>query len=382
MPRVTARVARRSRVLLSLLSLLTVAACERKAPAPPLWESLPLGTSASFRGMWFTDADHGWIVGGAFDIPGGLIGGTRDGGKTWRYTNGGPPNVPSLSGCSFAAVHFFDAKTGLAAGDCGSIFSTVDAGGHWDGIRNVQPFIFAMQFADDRNGWAIGGTKVLRTTDAGQSWSSLDASRDVRDMAPRAIQFLDERLGWLAGRHGGLMRTDDGGETWTAAALPLAGNAKPDLNAMHFVDRDCGWVVGDNGTILRTLDGGQAWVVQETGVPGVRSEKRPERIQLADRVVTVDTGDRTPGLTLSAVRFVSRDRGWVLGYFRGEARSLILHTRDGGATWKIEADITGEELNAIFVVDADRVWAVGARVRPGMQSIYRRAASAAPARVN
>jgi hypothetical protein len=41
--------------LLFACALLAVASCT-KAPA---WEALPLGTSADFRDIWFTDADTG-----------------------------------------------------------------------------------------------------------------------------------------------------------------------------------------------------------------------------------------------------------------------------------------------------------------------------------
>ena len=62
--------------------LTTAAGCGRRT-----WEALPLGTRADFRDVWFTDALHGWIAGGSFEITGGLIGRTSDGGKTWRFVS-------------------------------------------------------------------------------------------------------------------------------------------------------------------------------------------------------------------------------------------------------------------------------------------------------
>ena len=103
-------------VLLSALSL----ACS-KAPA---WEALPLGTSADFRAIWFTDADHGWIAGGGYNIVGGLIGRTKDAGATWQFTS----NLTSRERMSVLALHFFDAGRGLAATGSGAILSTTDGG--------------------------------------------------------------------------------------------------------------------------------------------------------------------------------------------------------------------------------------------------------------
>ena len=55
----------------------------------------------------------------------------------------------------------------------------------------------------------------------------------------------------------------------------------------------------------------------------------PREIQMSKGVQSVDTGDRTPGLTLAAVRFVDASQGWVVGHYRHQARSLILHKREG-----------------------------------------------------
>ena len=82
---------------------------------------------------------------------------------------------------------------------------------------------------------------------------------------------------------------------------------------------------------------------------------------------------RSPGFTITAVRFVDPKRGWITGFYAGLGRSLILRTEDAGATWAVDADIPGEELYALFVQGRERLWAIGARVRPGPQSIFRRA---------
>ena len=73
------------------------------------------------------------------------------------------------------------------------------------------------------------------------------------------------------------------------------------------------------------------------------------------------------------MRFVDASRGWLTGFYACLGRSLILRREDAGATWVVDADIAGEELYALFVQGREQLWAIGARVRPGPQSIYRRA---------
>ncbi len=367
-------------LLLAALLAVSASGCGRKPPAAPptLWQALPLNTAADFRGIWFVDADRGWIVGGRHDIAGGLIGRTQDGGSTWKYTSGAVSAETFGRGCEFVSVHFFDPQRGVVAG-CGAVITTQDGGESWDqavsgwGLR----WLWTVHFIDDRLGWAIGEGDALVSADAGQKWDKFKPA-DGGTVQGRAIQFLDGNNGWLVGKNAKLMTTGDGGQSWTAVALPLPPGNKPDLRAIYFVDSRHGWVVGEEGTIFNTRDGGATWTMQDTGLADARSAARLEKIQTARGVQTIDAGDRTPGLTLASVRFIDASRGWLVGHFSHHARSLILHTRDGGASWTVEADISGEELKALYVLDSDHMWAVGARTREGMQSIYRRVASPAP----
>ena len=344
--------------------------------APPAWEALPLGTSADFRDVWFTDTDRGWIVGGGYNITGGLIGRSDDGGRTWRYKS----DLTKREGMT-VALHVFDSGRAIAATGTGAIFSTADGGENWTPVEQTgrTNAVSKLFFLDERRGWAAGQGHVLRTEDGGRSWTALAPDVDVSYSAPvRAIQFLDENNGWLAGMNASLKRTVDGGVTWTAVETPIAAADHPDFWDMFFVDSQLGWVVGEEGTILATRDGGATWMRQTTALKDAHSAPKLERIPQVGGVAVIDAGDRTPGLTLSAVHFLDRSRGWIAGFYANLGRSLILRTEDGGAAWVIDADIAGEELRALFAQGRDRLWAIGARVREGPQSIYRRAIPAGP----
>jgi hypothetical protein len=223
----------------------------------------------------------------------------------------------------------------------------------------------------------LGG--VLRTRDGGESWSYLGRSDpDDEPPAGHAIRFLDAWTGFMVGPDATILRSGDGGESWVTLPTPLDPDERPRLHDLYFLDRLRGWVVGAEGLVLRTTDGGDSWQRLETGLEAARSHAVKEIIRRNRSVVdTFDLGGRTPGLTLTAVRFLDAKRGWMTGHFGYEGRSIVLGTSDGGDTWRIEREVEGEELRTLFVLDADHVWAAGDRVRPGEQVLLR----LAPARL-
>src|SRR5258708_26081639 len=69
---------------------------------------------------------------------------------------------------------------------------------------------------------------------------------------------LDANTVVAVGDAGTIVRTTDGGQSWT---LQSSGTTR-DLRGVSFVDADTGTAVGFSGTILRTTDGGQTWTLQ------------------------------------------------------------------------------------------------------------------------
>jgi photosystem II stability/assembly factor-like uncharacterized protein len=221
------------------------------------------------------------------------------------------------------AVRFFDPQRGLVATGGGGIFATSDGGENWAPARfeTAPDFLHQLSFVDDERGWAIGKAGLLKTADGGRQWSGRAPGPGGKPIAGRAIQFLNEQTGWLAGMHASLMQSADGRATWQPLDVSLATGKAPTLSDVFFMDAQHGWCVGEEGTVLATNDGGAIWRQQRTNLSAQPSSAIAE-----------------PGLTLSAVRFVDRDRSWIAGYYPGQGRSVILYTRNGGANWSVEAD--------------------------------------------
>jgi len=141
-------------------------------------------------------------------------------------------------------------------------------------------------------------------------------------LALSAISFPNPLDGWVAGVVPGgtkILRTVDGGRTWTSAGVPGV------VHALDFVDAFHGWAVTTGPTgclptpdqrscrdlILATQDGGKTWNRQLTA---------PRESSLAN------------------LQFVDDTHGWVIRFQYAcqscDAYVHVLITRDGGATWQ------------------------------------------------
>jgi photosystem II stability/assembly factor-like uncharacterized protein len=161
------------------------------------------------------------------------------------------------------------------------------------------------------------GGKVVETRDRGRNWAVLPTGTDV---ALYGVRFVDDDHGWMVGQDGVILATADGGKTWTkqesnATFEESDGTVKRAyLFNLDAVDANTVWAVGDRSILTSTTDGGKTWT---------------------SRKVQMDS-DLSGGQALAAadpifydVKFVDRKNGWIVGEF-----GKVLHTADGGETWK------------------------------------------------
>ncbi len=161
----------------------------------------------------------------------------------------------------------------VAVGDRGVILLSDDEGQSWrqPAVVPVNATLNAVSFADALTGWAVGHWGViLRTVDGGETWTRqrIDTSED-RPLF--SVHFSDARNGIAVGLWSLLLRTNDGGETWEDVALAAPpGDTRADRNLMRiFADtRGILFIVGERGTVLRSTDQGQSWDYRETDYHG------------------------------------------------------------------------------------------------------------------
>jgi len=185
------------------------------------------------------------------------------------------------------------------------------------------------------------GGKVLETKDGGFSWNILESGTDV---ALYAVRFTDEQHGFISGQDGLMLHTADGGKTWqkqesNAIFQDKDGSKQPlNLFGLWAADADHAWSVGDRSIITSTSDGGKTWKSRKVQMEADLSGG--ESMAAADPV-------------LYDIRFIDAQNGWIVGEF-----GKIMHTTDGGETWR-ETEKTLMEGTGIFdVLDLPTLYGV------------------------
>src|SRR4029077_8786782 len=180
-----------------------------------------------------------------------------------RVTN---PRIPLTilglaASCGFVlAIHTGQARSGATA----SVSSkpSIDAPSsqwHWQNPLPQGNNLRGASFVDGNTGTVVGeyGT-IVRTTDGGNSWT-IQTSGTTQTLW--AVSFTDANNGTAVGEAGVILRTTDSGAHW--ASQPSGTTLQ--LRGVSFTDANNGAAVGEGGTILRTTDGGNSWSPQSSG---------------------------------------------------------------------------------------------------------------------
>ena len=86
----------------------------------------------------------------------------------------------------------------------------------------------------------------------------------------KSVYFTDSNTGYAVGDLGTILKTNNGGTTWTV----LSSGTTNRLYSVYFTDANTGYAVGgeylssltQTGIILKTSDGGITWTVSSSGL--------------------------------------------------------------------------------------------------------------------
>src|SRR5258708_4258759 len=184
-----------------------------------------------------------------------------------------PPSAPRPY--QLAAVDFVSPTTGwfAASFDSGrfTLMHTTDAGNHW--ARQLAGDVgragVYVNFFDSNQGVVVvlGSPSVIyRTANAGRKWSAKPIVGGVAYLTSvSSVSFADAAHGWLllstptVASGPKLLRTDDGGATWTNLGSPAAGNDL--VYRVHFTNPQVGWLdsLSARPYAYKSIDGGATW---------------------------------------------------------------------------------------------------------------------------
>jgi photosystem II stability/assembly factor-like uncharacterized protein len=120
------------------------------------------------------------------------------------------------------------------------------------------PFLFTVRFANESSGLIAGlGGVILRSEDGGASWTYVDTGRR---QALFSVATTDGRAVAI-GEKGLVQYSQDGGLTWkppTEKQFPSIFTFMRDLRFAPDV-RQTGFIVGQEGMVLRTQNAGDSW---------------------------------------------------------------------------------------------------------------------------
>ena len=266
----------------------TLAALVIVALAAPAWIDQPSGVTARLRGVSAVTERVAWASGS-----GGTVLRTSDGGTTWNKLT-----IPGAEKLDFRDVDAVSADVAfvlsIGSGESSRIFKTSDAGRTWTlQFTNTDPkaFFDAMAFWDPNRGIAFsdsvdGQLVILRTIDGGKSWTRVPAAglppaldnEGAFAASGTNVAVMGRNRVWIGTSTSRVLRSLDGGLTWSAAATPLATGSSAGIFSIAFRDDDHGIVVGgdyrkeseaiDNAAV--TSDGGRTWTALK-GLSGFRS---------------------------------------------------------------------------------------------------------------
>lgn len=161
----------------------------------------------------------------------------------------------------------------VAVGDRGVVLLSDDIGANYRQATHVptRATLNAVTFVDALNGWAVGHWGViLRTRDGGETWTMQRDDTEV-DQPLFSVWFENGNKGYAAGLWSLLLMTVDGGETWEPVDLsPPEGSRWADRNLFSLFSNSNGdlFIAAEQGLVYKLARGALDWRSIETGNKG------------------------------------------------------------------------------------------------------------------
>ncbi|MGH8516174.1 MAG: WD40/YVTN/BNR-like repeat-containing protein, partial [Panacagrimonas sp.] len=156
----------------------------------------------------------------------------------------------------------------VAVGERGTVLLSDDQAQHWNVVSTgITRTLTAVAFVDAKVGVAVGhGGTLMRTADAGRTWTRVDVADAVADDSLLAVTALDAHRFVAVGAFGLYLESSDAGQTWERRSV-LGEEGDAHLMGV-FAEGARLFVVGEAGTLCRSDDQGHTWQILESPYAG------------------------------------------------------------------------------------------------------------------
>jgi photosystem II stability/assembly factor-like uncharacterized protein len=198
-------------------------------------------------------------------------------------------------------------------------------------VEDVSPTtstLFSVRAANRNTAWAVGGNGVgvvIRTADGGATWT--DATGNLSSGALYCVTALDSLRAWVGSGDGAIFATSNGGMSWVEQTYP--GIRSPFINGVWMFPDGRGYAQGDPNPnqapgrfiVLKTSDFGSTW----------------------GHVLNEPLGSATEAGWNNSFWWTDPDHGWF-----GTNSSRVWRTTNGGTTWSSASSVGTNSFGVAF----------------------------------
>ncbi len=206
------------------------------------------------------------------------------------------------------------------------------------------------------------GGKLLRSTDGGTTWTALNTG--VTNQLTRLI--FSGTNGYAAG-DGVLLKSEDNGITWFQLYLPANAQVAP--KTLFFLDADIGYVAGINGEIWKTTNGGVKWSSQgkhfstaptslyfwneNDGIACTSFGSVHKTSSGGASWSLIDTSNLGDANLFTSITFIDNEDGFMTSF------TSLFTSGDGGEHWTEVPGITGVFFEEVRFVTSEIGYVIG-----------------------